>query len=240
MKFWYTVCVLETKTDRTKTFPQVRWNGLTHKVSISYQYTYAQCITSRESHSLSSKTSSAQKGSLKWRDQKLSRRSRASRSDILFYSLSIIPLYVITHTKSQSHQKCSDSHSHIRHHRFHREHHYEYQAQRNCRDNTFHGLRCLCIRSRFSTRILQITFPLCSTQSKQSKMLSARWNLDMKTGTKKTPALECKVSFSSFLTIQKKSGGGHGKSYEREIHKMNGSVIDDQPELPISRFTVQK
>lgn len=89
MKFWYTVCVLETKTDRTKTFPQVRWNGLTHKVSISYQYTYAQCITSRESHSLSRKTSSSQKGSLKWRDQKLSRRSLTSLSDILFYSLSI-------------------------------------------------------------------------------------------------------------------------------------------------------
>ena len=150
----------------------------------------------------------------------------------------IFPRYVITHTKSQPHQKCSDSHSHIRHHLAHSEYHLEYQAQRNCRDNTIHGLRCICIRSRFSTRILQITFPLCSTQIKQSKMLSARWNLDMKTGTKKTPALEFRVSCSSFLIIQTKSGGGHGKSYEREIHKMNGSAIDDQPGLPISRFIV--
>lgn len=79
MKFWYNGCVLETKTDRMKTFPQVSRNGLTHKVSISYQYTYALSqkkeVAKRDTsqpHCFSIKTKTAWKIHDKLRDRRMS------------------------------------------------------------------------------------------------------------------------------------------------------------------------
>lgn len=115
------------------------------------------------------------------------------------------------------------------------------QAQPDQRNNTFHGLWCLCIRSGQSTRFLQITFPLCIQWLNTGlNRLSMKWKQGMKTGTRRIPALECRVLCNSFLIIQKKSGGGHGKWCEREIQKMNGSVTDDQQEHQTLQFTVQK
>lgn len=154
--------------------------------------------------------------------------------DSLSHSLSLLNFstYVQTH---------STSHTHLHSDLTLNAHVDNPQAQPDQRNNTFHGLWCLCIRSGQSTRFLQITFPLCIQWLNTGlNRLSMKWKQGMKTGTRRIPALECKVLCNSFLIIQKKSGGGHGKLCEREIQKMNGSVTDDQQEHQTLQSTVQK
>lgn len=146
--------MLETKTDHMKTFPQVRWNGLTTQVHF-YFLSIQICIMHhrlkhltfflRQDQFFTENLSAMKRSKVVWK------KSDNSESHSLLPLVLNSQKYVQTHSTSHTH-----SHSDLTLNA----HVVNPQAQSDQRDNTIHGLWCICIRSGKSTRILQITFPL--------------------------------------------------------------------------------
>lgn len=142
------VVCLRQKQLTQKTFPQVRWNGLTHKVHF-YSISIHICIM-HHTFSLKRDQFFTENLSAMKRSKVVLKKSDKSESHSLLLSVLNSQKYVQTH---------STSHTHIHSDLTLNAHVDNPQAQPDQRNNTFHGLWCLCIRSGQSTRFLQITFP---------------------------------------------------------------------------------